>query len=270
MSYDIIDFKKEAIEESYRQPVLVDFWAPWCGPCRFLGPILEKLAEKNEGKWVLKKLNVDENQDIAAAYNVVGIPAVKLFRNGVPVAEFTGALPEFQVEKWLKDNIPSENDEKAEQAVRLIEEGATDKAMKILSGIIEEEPDHSKAAFHLGKLILFDDPEKAEKLFKTAEKDPAFIDQTGYIKKIVSLLEMRAHPEKLAEHPVKSVLLEGLEALSRKDFAQAVDRFIQVVMRNKSYENELAREAAVAVFNYLGPAHEVSKNYRRRFDMALY
>lgn len=270
MSYDIIDFERETLKESHNKPVVVDFWAPWCGPCRLLGPILEKLAKRDDGKWILKKLNVDENQDIAARYNIRGIPAVKLFRNGVPAAEFTGALPEYQVEKWLKDHIPSENDEKAEDAIRLIEEGKESKAKTILMDIMEEEPGHSTAAFYLGKLILFEEPSKANRLFQTAEKDPDFIDQTGFIKKIIFLLEARKNPEILTEDPVKSVILEGLEALSKQDFATAVDRFIQAVIRNKSYEDELARKAAVAVFNYLGPAHEVSRSFRRRFDMALY
>lgn len=270
MSYDIRNFEKEALQESFNKPVVVDFWAPWCGPCRILGPLLEKLNKKSQEKWVLKKLNVDENQEIAAKYNIRGIPAVKLFRNGVPVSEFTGALPEIQVEKWLKDNIPSENDEKVEHAIRLIADGKRDKAKSVLEKSINAQPDHSAAAFHLAKLILFDDPARAGELFQVSEKDPKFLDHVSFIKKIASLLEIRNNLDRLSENHVKPLFLEGIEALARQDFETAIDRFIQVVIRNKSYENEIAREAAIAVFSYLGPEHEITRKFRRRFDMALY
>lgn len=91
MAYDIVDFQKEVIDASFEKPILVDFWAPWCGPCRVLGPVLEKLAVEESDKWTLAKVNTDENQEVSMQYGIRGIPAVKLFVDGNVVNEFTGA-----------------------------------------------------------------------------------------------------------------------------------------------------------------------------------
>ena len=100
MNYEVQDFQKEVIERSKNIPVLVDFWAEWCGPCKMLGPILERLAEKYKDIWALAKLDTDNNQEIAMEYGIRGIPNVKLFVNGNVADEFTGALPENMVEQW--------------------------------------------------------------------------------------------------------------------------------------------------------------------------
>ena len=98
------DFDKQVIQASKKVPVVVDFWASWCGPCRMLGPSMEKLAEEYKGKFILAKLNVEENQEKPQEYRVMSIPSVKMFKNGKVIAEFVGAIPESQVRKWLDSN----------------------------------------------------------------------------------------------------------------------------------------------------------------------
>ncbi|RMF65478.1 MAG: thioredoxin [Bacteroidetes bacterium] len=105
--HEVRDFEADVIEASRTRPVLVDFWAPWCGPCRMLGPTLEQLAAESDGAWTLVKVNTDIHPDLAARYEVRGIPTVKLFIDGEPVDGFLGALPAFAVKRWLKKALPS-------------------------------------------------------------------------------------------------------------------------------------------------------------------
>lgn len=99
-------FQEAVIEASHRKPVLVDFWAPWCGPCRVLGPTLKKLAKESNGAWRLVKINTDSFQELSRQYRIQSIPAVKLFYQGKVIAEFVGALPETSVRRWLDEHLP--------------------------------------------------------------------------------------------------------------------------------------------------------------------
>jgi putative thioredoxin len=147
-------FRREVIDKSFEVPVVVDFWAAWCGPCRSLGPVLEKLADEAGGSWVLAKLDVDANQRLAAAAGVQGIPAVRAFKDGKQVAEFVGALPEPQVREWLEQLGPSAVDVELDAARHLEAEGDLAGALDGYRRVLDAEPGRGEARAAIARLEL--------------------------------------------------------------------------------------------------------------------
>lgn len=270
MSFEVKNFEEEVIKRSHEVPVLVDFWAPWCGPCQMLGPTIEKLANEADGKWELIKVNVDEHQELSVNYKVKGIPAVKLFSDGELIGEFSGALPEQQIQQWLISFLPTSEDKEARKAITLLESGDRNGAKAKFIEILEGKPDHDKSAFFLGKMLLFEDTPKAKELFDIAAKYPVFLMPVKDLLGLVNLLQLKETPEKLEEHKVKTDFLEAIEALGKEDFETALEKLINIIIVNKAYQDEIARKACIAIFIYLGNQHEITKKYRKRFDMALY
>lgn len=268
-TFEITNFQEDVIEKSHQTPVLVDFWAPWCGPCRTLGPVLEKLASENEGSWTLAKVNTDQNQEVSMQYGIRGIPAVKLFVDGNVVDEFTGALPEYAVQQWLDKALPSENKQRLEQAEVALSAGEPDRAEAILRHILTEEPNNPKARIMLAQILAFSHPKEAAELAQSAAFDgPASVQIADAIQTIASL--SHKNTEALPEDVVKPTYVEAIRAVGGNDFDTAISKFIEVIQHNRYYDDDGARKAGIAVFTLLGPTHATTKKYRRTFDMWLY
>src|SRR5512142_1504260 len=147
-------FDAAVVEESRRRPVVVDFWAPWCGPCRTLGPVLERLAAAGGGEWLLAKVNVDDDPGLAGRFGVQGIPAVKAFRGGEVVDEFVGALPEARVRSWLEGVVPGPADAAFAEAEARRQAGDEAAAREALSRVLALRPGHGGALLALAELEL--------------------------------------------------------------------------------------------------------------------
>jgi len=270
MGYEVSDFQNDVIDASADQPVLVDFWAPWCGPCRQLSPVLESLAEATDD-WTLVKVNVDDNPAPAQEYGVRGIPAVKLFADGEVVAEFTGVKPEHAVRKWLDEHLPSEEKTRIEEATEALEAGNHEEAEHLLWPVLEENPDHDEAQVLMARALAFKDPTRAQALADAASvSDPTLRQTRESVQTLTRLLELAEDPSSLPENGVKNAYIEGIEALSEQDFDAALDQFIDVVRANRDYDDDGARKACIALFTLLGEDHPVTQEHRRSFDMALY
>lgn len=270
-------FEREVLARSREVPVVVDFWAPWCGPCRVLGPTLERLAQQANGGFVLAKVNVDENPQLAQAFRVQGIPAVKAFRDGRVVDEFTGALPEGQVRAWLKGIAPSEADQLV-AAAQSIEASDPEGAIARYRLVLGSDPGNAAALFSLGRLqLLRGDPEGAALLNEVPAGTPFF----GRAQAMLGLGEMlaaaqeapaaelRARVERSGADLEARFALAGHAARS-SDYAAALDELLEIVMRDRGYRNDGARKAMLALFAVLGDESALAGEYRRRLSNALF
>ena len=268
---EVVNFEKDVIEESKKRPVLLDFWAEWCGPCRSLGPILEKLEAEAKGAWVLAKVNVDEHPQLAGAFGIQGIPFVCLFHEGQILGQFNSALPEPEVRKWLEQFLPAaevvEGD--LDLAKNLLDQNRMDEARQVLSQLVNEDKEPGEAQLLLAKSFLFENAKESAELLqplreKAAKLDPA--EKLGWL--VDRLLEQGADIS--SDHPSATYYREALAQLGNGEFEQALDQFLEVLYRDKEYRDGAARKAIIGLFEYLGRTHPIVKAYERRFEMAMF
>lgn len=263
---EITDFQSQVLDKSKTTPVVVDFWAPWCQPCRMLGPILEEFAAESDGKFILAKLNTDENPDISNTWGIKGIPAVKLFIAGKVEAEFTGAIPKSSVKKWLDEHVPDPDKIELNEIISNINSVEPHKSVDRLEKLMRRAPWLNDAKPVLARLIIFEDPERAYTLVKDLQEDSPQYLMADSIKTIHDFLML---PD-FDESNVKKNIQNAQAAIFSRDFDKALDELIYALQVNKSYMNELPRRICVALFTVLGNEHDVSQAFRRKFDMSLY
>jgi len=248
MVFDVTetDFEQRVVERSRQVPVVVDFWAEWCGPCRTLGPALEKAAAAREGRVDLAKLDVDSNQRISAAFRVQSIPAVKAFKDGRIADQFTGAIPPQQVEAFFDRLVPSQAELDAAHAVESGDEDALRRA-------VEANPSHAGAATALARALL-----------ARGEKDEA-----------LELLEKLPN-DFLAQGLAARAQLDGdltaaFEAWDAGDHAAALEALQEAFAQaDDAAERDRIRQVMVAIFTELGAEHPLAREHRRRLSAALY
>ena len=267
MDTTAVDFQTDVIEASHDQPILVDFWAPWCGPCRQLGPTLEQL-DNEQSSWTLVKVNVDNYNDVARKYGVRGIPAVKLFVDGTVTAEFTGALPRHAIEKWLDEHLPGVDQATLAEARTALDAGHRSEAASLLSPLVDADGDHPEARLMLAEAEVFADPERAAALIENL--DIAAPDLRQRREAVATLSRLLLHDLDLPDTDAATTYREALRALRADHIETAVSKFIEVVQANRNLDDDGARKACIALFTLLGRDHAITKAHRRTFDMALY
>lgn len=272
MAYDMTDFRVDVLEASNSIPVVIDFWAEWCGPCRVLGPVLEKLASQAQGKWKLVKINTEEHPQIAAQFQIRSIPAVKMVHKGAIIAEFVGALPEAQIKTWLDQHVPG-NQEQAmleEQVDQLIAEGNRVAARELMAEMYASNPQSKEIAAKLALLALPDRLEDARALMSVFKDEAKFEIERETILYYEHVRSMSDNSAFEGNPQAITFYLNGCKAMRDGNHELALEQFIESMMRDRSIDNDGARRGCIAIFSMLGDTHETTKAWRRRFSMALY
>lgn len=268
------DFRTEVLDRSQEIPVLVDFWAEWCGPCRVLGPVLEKLAERAGGRWELVKVDTERHPEIARALRIQGIPAVKLIHQGKIIGEFTGALGEAQVAMWLEQHLPAPTDDAWARAQALVAAGDVAAARTALETLLAENPAHDSARLELAKILLREDPAAARTQLESITGEADAYATAQNLLHLVGVVEgsrgEKAPTNGSGQDPEALRLYRSAASdFAAGDWNAALEKWIDVVGRDRTIDDDGARRACIALFAVLGEEHELTQNWRRRFSMAL-
>ena len=274
------NFEQQVVERSHAVPVVVDFWAPWCGPCQAIGPLLEQLAEEQDGKFVLAKINVDDNPMLAQAFAIQSIPAVKAIRNGAIAGEFLGAQPEPAIRQFVADLLPSEAESLAREGTRLAEEGKTQGAESLYRAALSKEENQPLALLGLSRLLV--ERGDAADALALLGKIPLNAPESDAAQQLMSQIRLQQggenagneqeYRDKLEANPddleARFELAQALAASGK--YQEALAEYLEIVKKDRGFQDDGARKAMLEVFDVVGPRSELAEHFRSELAKVLF
>jgi putative thioredoxin len=264
------NFDYEVINYSKNTPVVVDFWAEWCVPCKMLDPILRKLTEEKAGDFRLAKVNVDENQSLAMRFNVRGIPAVKAFRNGSVVAEFSGVQPEPKIRQFLNEFIPTPIDLNLDKANSMLGLENWVESYNTFRQVLDERPGHARALLGLTKTLLAQGRgTEARDILNSFPVSPEFTSA----EKLKSLAKALTRFEKNdldIDDPIEVIYNHALRLISMGNLRAAMDGILEVLRVDKDFRNGEAKQVILGIFEITGPQNPTTRQYQSELASVLF
>ena len=262
------DFQYEVVQYSRHKPVVVDFWAEWCGPCKTLGPLLEHIAEDADGQFRLAKVNVDNNPNLAMRFNVRGIPAVKGFRMGNVVNEFVGVQPEPKIREFLRELAPSATDLTLNKGESQLRDHDWEEAERAFRQVLDKRPEENAALLGLAKSLLAQN--QAEEALDILDNFPDGREYAAAQKLLPLAKALRDTEVDPSDVDLEATYLRALRLIKMGNFAAAMDGLLDLLRKNKRYRDGEAHRIMLALFELLGADSKMTIQYQRELANVLF
>jgi putative thioredoxin len=270
VNVDESDFEYEVLQYSTQVPVLVDFWAPWCVPCRVLSPKLEDLAREGEGRFRLAKLNVDENGRLAKHYKIRNIPQVKAFVDGSVVAEFSGILSDDGLRDFVRKLAPAPTDLLFSKGVNLLALGEYQEAEEAFREFLSNQQNHPAALLGLIRALLFQGAgHEAAILLQNFPASSAY-NTAQLLKPVAQAFSENQTSWESDEDPLEAVYRNGIRLAKRGNILAAMDGFLDILRKDKHYRNDEVKDIFVGLLALIGELHPEARQYRQELSSVLF
>lgn len=265
------DFEFQVLAYSRNVPVIVDFWAPWCAPCRVLSPLLEKLARESQGSFRLAKVNVDEAPNLSRRFNIRSIPVVKAFRDGAMVSEFVGALPEPRLREFIRALAPSQGDLNLEKGLSLLNQQDPLGAEQALRLTLAETPDHPQAQLGLLKSLLWQGKAREAAFLQNNFPASREFNNAETLRPLTeALLRGETTAVTVQDDELDAAFENALRLVKRGNLEAALDGWLDILRKNKTHRNGETRKVILAVLELMGEANPLTRQYRNELAAILF